>query len=150
MGNWPIYLVLRARKPFWRKICANLCASYLIWNSKYGIDSLTFCQFDTNVIGVIHTINVFLPLVRAGSAKKIITISTGVAECDLTVQSGFTISAPYSISKAAVNMVVAKYAAQYKKDGLIFLALSPGFVNTQESTTERTSLHESSASYYRD
>lgn len=147
MGNWPIYLALRARKPFWRKICANLYVSYLIWNSKYGIDPLTFCQFNINVIGVIHTINVFLPLVRAGSAKKVITISSGIGECELTVQAGFSISGPYSISKAAVNMVVAKYAAEYKKDSLIFLALSPGLVNTQESTTKRTSLHESSASY---
>lgn len=37
---------------------------------------------------------------------------------------------PYSTSKAAVNMIVAKYAAQYKAEGFVFLALSPGLVNT--------------------
>lgn len=141
MRNWSIHLVLRARKLFWRKICANLCVSYLIWNSKHDTDPLTFYQFDVNVIGVVHTINTFLPLIRAGSTKKLITISSGIAESDLTVQAGFSVTAPYSISKAAVNMVVAKYAAEYKKDGLIFLALSPGLVNTQESTRKRASLY---------
>ena len=38
----------------------------------------------------------------------------------------------YSISKAALNMVVAKYAAHSKVagDGLTFLAISPGLVQT--------------------
>jgi NAD(P)-dependent dehydrogenase (short-subunit alcohol dehydrogenase family) len=34
----------------------------------------------------------------------------------------------YSASKAAINMLVAKYSAQYKKDGVLFLALCPGMV----------------------
>ena len=40
--------------------------------------------------------------------------------------------AVYSISKAALNMVVAKYAAHSKVagDGLTFLAISPGLVRT--------------------
>ena len=41
--------------------------------------------------------------------------------------------APYSISKAAVNLAHAKYAAEYKKEGIIFVALSPGLVNTAEA-----------------
>jgi NAD(P)-dependent dehydrogenase (short-subunit alcohol dehydrogenase family) len=45
----------------------------------------------------------------------------------------FVVSAPYSISKAAVNMVNAKYAAQYKPEGFVFLAISPGLVNTSTS-----------------
>ncbi|KAJ7837360.1 hypothetical protein B0H14DRAFT_2791503 [Mycena olivaceomarginata] len=36
----------------------------------------------------------------------------------------------YSISKAALNVVVAKYAAQFKANGFIFLAISPGIVDT--------------------
>lgn len=102
--------------------------------------TLLIRQFNTNVIGNIHTINAFLPLLRAGSIKKVITISSGVADADFTLAAGFAKNSAYSISKAALNMAVAKYAVEYKKDGFIFLALSPGGVNTFNTASTRTSL----------
>lgn len=36
----------------------------------------------------------------------------------------------YAMSKAALNVVVAKFAAEYRDKGVIFLALAPGFVNS--------------------
>jgi NAD(P)-dependent dehydrogenase (short-subunit alcohol dehydrogenase family) len=36
----------------------------------------------------------------------------------------------YSISKAAVNMAVAKFSAEYAKEGVLFLSVCPGMVNT--------------------
>lgn len=80
----------------------------------------------------MHTINAFLPLLRAGSLKKVITISTGVADLEFVLKSELALGAPYAISKAAVTMAVAKYAVQFKSEGFLFLALSPGFVNTFE------------------
>ncbi|KIK41664.1 hypothetical protein CY34DRAFT_761307 [Suillus luteus UH-Slu-Lm8-n1] len=87
-------------------------------------------SFNVNVISVIHTINIFLPLLQNGKAKKVVTITSGSGDLDVTMATEFVISAPYSISKAAVNMVNAKYAAQYKSEGFVFLALSPGLVDT--------------------
>ncbi|KAJ8587792.1 NAD(P)-binding protein [Rhizopogon salebrosus TDB-379] len=87
-------------------------------------------SFKVNVVGVINTVNIFLPLLKKGKSKKVITLSTGLADLDLTINSEFVTSAPYSISKAAVNMVNAKYAAQYKPEGFVFLAISPGLVDT--------------------
>ncbi|KAF9469599.1 hypothetical protein BDZ94DRAFT_1303297 [Collybia nuda] len=87
-------------------------------------------MFNVNVVGVVFTINAFLPLLQKGSVKKVITISSGVADLDLTVTTGIAASAPYSISKAGVNLAVGKYAAQFKSEGFIFLALSPGLVDT--------------------
>ncbi|KAI0631575.1 NAD(P)-binding protein [Trametes polyzona] len=89
-------------------------------------------QFRTNTVGVVHTINAFLPLLRAGKTKKVITISTGVADADLTLKAGFAPHAPYCVSKAALNLVVAKYAAEFRDEGFTFLAISPGLVNTAE------------------
>lgn len=37
---------------------------------------------------------------------------------------------PYAVSKSAVNMVNAKYAAEFQGRGFAFLAISPGFVET--------------------
>lgn len=90
-------------------------------------------SFRANVVGVAHTINLFLPLIRAGKEKKIITISTGMADTELINRFSVPIAAPYSISKAATNALVAKYnAALGKSEGLLFLALSPGLVDTSE------------------
>ncbi|EGO05292.1 hypothetical protein SERLA73DRAFT_174375 [Serpula lacrymans var. lacrymans S7.3] len=87
-------------------------------------------SFNVNAIAVVHTINIFLPLLRNGNAKKVITISTGLADTDFIVKSETYATSSYSISKAAVNMVVAFYAAKFKSQGFVFLALSPGLVNT--------------------
>jgi len=87
-------------------------------------------SFKINAVGVVHTINAFLPLLRSGSTKKVITISTGAADLDFTLASESSTAAPYSISKAALNMVVAKYAMKLKAEGFTFLSVSPGMVNT--------------------
>ncbi|KAJ6601253.1 hypothetical protein DFH09DRAFT_1355441 [Mycena vulgaris] len=87
-------------------------------------------NFKVNTIGVVHTTNAFLPLLRNGSTKKVITLSSGVADLEYTLLRGNPNQASYSISKAALNMVVAKYAAQFKDEGFTFLAISPGLVNT--------------------
>lgn len=85
--------------------------------------------FKVNVIGVINTINVFLPLVKKGSTKKVLLISSGMADPDL-VNNGVVDAAAYTISKAAANMAIYKYNAKYKDQGVLFFAVSPGIVNT--------------------
>jgi NAD(P)-dependent dehydrogenase (short-subunit alcohol dehydrogenase family) len=89
-----------------------------------------FQQFKINTIGVVHTINAFLPLLRQGSVKKVISLSSGVGDLDFTLQTESGATPSYCISKAALNMVVAKYAAQFKEEGFVFLAISPGLVDT--------------------
>jgi len=90
-------------------------------------------SFRANVVGVANTVNIFLPLIRAGTEKKIITISSGMADTELINRFGVPVAAPYSISKAATNALVAKYnAALGKSEGILFLALSPGLVDTSE------------------
>ncbi|OCT50329.1 hypothetical protein CLCR_07493 [Cladophialophora carrionii] len=92
-------------------------------------------SFRVNAVGVIHTINVFLPLVKKGSAKKVVLISSGMADPAL-INSGIAADAPYTISKAAANTAIYKYNAKYKKEGILFFALSPGVVATWEEGEE--------------
>jgi len=87
-------------------------------------------SFDANVIGNIHLINIFLPLILKGDAKKVIILSTGLAHVELTNEYDVAPAPLYSISKAALNMMVAKFSARYKQEGVLFLALSPGVVDT--------------------
>ncbi|KAK3670540.1 hypothetical protein LTR78_009644 [Recurvomyces mirabilis] len=91
-------------------------------------------SFRANVVGVANTVNTFLPLLRAGHEKKVVTISTGMADLDFVNRFSIPIAAPYSISKAATNALVAKYNATLgQSEGLLFMALSPGLVDTSES-----------------
>ena len=87
-------------------------------------------QFKTNVVGVTHTINAFLPLIRAGDIKKIIVISSSMGSCQYMLQLSNTYAPIYCITKAAVNMVVAKYAVTLKEEGITLLAVNPGLINT--------------------
>lgn len=126
----------------------NKSIDYLIVNGAYyGLDAyfVTPTEFlgqedlhrrksinnlDVNVLGVIHSINAFLPLVRGGNATKIAVISSGLAELELAQKAYIAFAVLYSATKVATNRVVAKYSTELKGEGIIILALSPGVVNT--------------------
>lgn len=48
-------------------------------NLQLEIDEI-YKSFGTNVIGVLNTVNSFLPLVRKGQLKKVVTISTAMGD----------------------------------------------------------------------
>ena len=92
------------------------------------VDAVSAQLSQTNVVGNIHLFHLFLPLVLKGKVKKVIAISTGLADLDLTNECEVDVGALYAASKAALNIIVAKFNAQYKKDGVLFLSISPGLV----------------------
>ncbi|KAF8204482.1 hypothetical protein K438DRAFT_1757681 [Mycena galopus ATCC 62051] len=92
-------------------------------------------HFKANTISVVHSTNAFLPLLKNGAAKKVLTMSSAHGDLDLVLAGEVIGLASYGISKAALNMVVAKYAAQFKSEGFVFLAMSPGMVDTSETKT---------------
>src|SRR5882672_10425476 len=62
-----------------------------------------------NALGLLHSIQAFLPLIRKGSVKKVANISTGMADLDVINGIVVEVVGPYSASKAAANVVIAKY-----------------------------------------
>ncbi|KAI0088540.1 short-chain dehydrogenases/reductase [Irpex rosettiformis] len=92
--------------------------------------------FQTNTIGPIHTINAFLPLLLAGTTKKCLTISTTAGSPKVANATNFTTYGGYGISKAALNLAIAKYASRFRDDGVVFLAVTPGMVKTMPGTEE--------------
>jgi NAD(P)-dependent dehydrogenase (short-subunit alcohol dehydrogenase family) len=85
-------------------------------------------MFKTNVTGNIHLFNLFLPLILKGEAKKVIFVSSGMSDLDFSTKLEIEVSPTYVISKAAANMAVAKFGAQYKKDGVLFISVCPGVI----------------------
>ena len=95
----------------------------------------------TNIVGNIHLFNNFLPLVQKSTLKKVTAISTGIADLDLTNDCKVDIALLYAAPKVALNVIVAKFSAQYKKDGVLFLSISPGLVEVgryADATEEET------------
>ncbi|KAK6517651.1 hypothetical protein TWF506_004835 [Arthrobotrys conoides] len=88
-------------------------------------------SFEGNVLSVIHTTNAFLPLVKKSEVKKIVVISTGLADTEAVIEWQWKDNVPYGVSKAAVNMVVAQYSNALVEDGVTIVAVSPGLVKTQ-------------------
>ncbi|KEY70107.1 hypothetical protein S7711_08637 [Stachybotrys chartarum IBT 7711] len=86
--------------------------------------------FKTNVVSQIHLINLFMPLVLGGTAKKVVALSTGLADFEATRTWNLAAGAPYAISKAALVMAVAKFSARYAEQGVLFLSVTPGVVMT--------------------
>ena len=106
---------------------------------------LLFLQYKTNVIGVIHTINAFLPLLRAGETKKCIVTSSEMGSLKYILKNDVSFAPGYSMSKAAVNVAVSKFAVKLKEEGIIFLSLTPGFVKT--SLARKSPSHSSKSQY---
>ena len=83
----------------------------------------------TNVLANIHLYNLFMPQILKGKGKKVVVISSGMGDMDMVNNYDLYVSPLYSTSKAAVNMITAKFNAQYRKEGVLFLSICPGMVD---------------------
>ncbi|KAK7455811.1 hypothetical protein VKT23_010844 [Stygiomarasmius scandens] len=98
--------------------------------------------FQTNVLGPILTTNAFLPLLRKSTLKRVITLSTGVADASVILKAGYAKYPSYSVSKSALEMVNAKYTVALKNEGFTFLNIAPGLVDTAEAPPAEEELGE--------
>lgn len=71
-----------------------------------------------------------MPLILKGRAKKVIAISTGISDPEMTLKADIFQAPAYAISKAALNMAVAKFSAVYREKGVLVMAICPGAVDT--------------------
>ncbi|KAL6797457.1 hypothetical protein GGI42DRAFT_362116 [Trichoderma sp. SZMC 28013] len=87
-------------------------------------------SFKVNVVSNIHLFNLYMPLILKGNAKKVISLSTGMADLDSMNKFELQVAPGYAISKAAMNVAIGKFHAQYKKEGVLFMSISPGVADT--------------------
>ena len=69
--------------------------------------------------------------------KKCIVLASPLGTTEMTLATNFAGATGYGISKAAVSLATAKYAAQFRSEGLVFLLVNPGFVKTMQGCTYR-------------
>ena len=93
------------------------------------IDPEWFNQaFDTNVVGVARVTKAFLPHLRRSAHARVANISSGAGS--ISEKEDFDYY-PYSVSKAALNMLTRALAAEFRKEEIIVTAISPGWVKTR-------------------
>ena len=93
-------------------------------------------MFDTNVAGAVVVTDAFVGLLRKSKAPRIIIMSSDLGSMGNTLDPKYPfysyapIALHYKAAKAAVNMVGAVYAVQYKDDGFRINMVNPGFRQT--------------------
>lgn len=111
-----------------RVSCGNLNLQWCRGNKPRELEEDMLKCFKVNVIANIHLFNLFMPLILRGRIKKVVAISSGSADLDPIRQFDMTFSSGYTISKAAMNVAVAKFSAQHRKEGVLFMSICPGMV----------------------
>ncbi|KAH9837556.1 uncharacterized protein C8Q71DRAFT_906570 [Rhodofomes roseus] len=142
-GTLDVFIYNAARVEF-----DNLLRGLLDYDSEDQLDEEFMQSLRVNVLGPIHTINAFLPLLRKGTMKKIIIIGSEVGERDFVRRVHLSEIAAYGITKAAEHMVATKYAVALENEGFTVVSMSPGFVDTSGTRSEPVS--ESDVSRFSD
>ncbi|KAI0642222.1 hypothetical protein C8Q79DRAFT_1027974 [Trametes meyenii] len=91
--------------------------------------------FKVNALGTVHSITSFLPLLRAGTTKKIVVIASGAGLPQMVYGSGIGNMVQYGTTKAAQVLVTTKWALQLKDESFVVVSLNPGHVSTAETNT---------------
>ncbi|KAJ5171661.1 hypothetical protein N7492_004254 [Penicillium capsulatum] len=86
--------------------------------------------FHINVTSVHLVTRAFLPLLRQGEKKMTVNVSTTLGSIGWSHIFKEMPSPAYKVSKAALSMLTVQYDHQYAKEGLSFLAISPGWLRT--------------------
>src|ERR1700760_4225678 len=88
-------------------------------------------QWKINVVGLVFFTIALIPLLKKSSEKKVINIASMLGDLEFTEKNPNLHFSSYSVTKAAVTMANAKFHLEFKDQGFIFVALNPGWVQTE-------------------
>jgi len=84
--------------------------------------------FEVNTLAPLMLTQAFLPLLRVAQGAKMVYLSSEMASLSDRTYRGAN---AYCVSKAGVNMVMRGAAAEFKREGMIAIAMDPGWVKTE-------------------
>jgi NAD(P)-dependent dehydrogenase (short-subunit alcohol dehydrogenase family) len=82
--------------------------------------------FDVNTLGPLRLVQAFLPHLRKAETPRIVLISSGLG----SMATAGSTNIAYRAAKAALNKIAQGLAHDLKNDGVIVVALNPGWVRT--------------------
>ncbi|KAL4965797.1 uncharacterized protein BDV14DRAFT_199571 [Aspergillus stella-maris] len=101
------------------------------------VDGIEHMNGLANVLGVnveaVHKVTVgLLPLLREGNHRTVLNMSSITGSITQAEKWMIANQHAYRISKAALNEMTAIYAQDLKKEGFTFIAVSPGWLKTDQ------------------
>jgi NAD(P)-dependent dehydrogenase (short-subunit alcohol dehydrogenase family) len=101
--------------------------------SRVSLDALRR-TYETNVFGVVRTIQAFLPLLRCSDAGRIVNLSSGLGSLANNSDPKWEFAAvkylAYNSSKTAVNAITVQFAYELRDTPIKVNAADPGYVAT--------------------
>ena len=85
-------------------------------------------QIQVNAVGPMLLVRGLLPHLRRSSNGRVVNVSSQVGSMEVAKTIGRDVG--YAASKAALNMITVKLAARLSDDGIIVVALHPGYLRT--------------------
>ena len=116
-------------------VLVNNAAAYVDWLETVLAGDLNAAHkvLDVNLFGAWCAYQTFLPLIRQSMHGRIVNVSSG-ADSHGDLQFGLTTNrgsvSSYGISKAALNALTAKLAAELKETGILMNSVCPDLTTT--------------------
>jgi NAD(P)-dependent dehydrogenase (short-subunit alcohol dehydrogenase family) len=115
-------------------VLVNNAAAYVDWSETASAADLALSRavLDTNLFGAWRACQAFLPLIRRSAHDRIVNVSSGAGshgEPQFGLAAGGA-SASYAISKAALNALNSKLAAELDGTGGLVNSVDPGLTAT--------------------
>lgn len=105
----------------------NAAINYDTWNSALNADLNEIQQtIDTNLMGAWRMAQAFIPLMKKRGYGRLVNVSSGAVA--INGMGGGTPG--YSVSKAALNVLTIKLAAEVAGQGILVNSVCPGWVRT--------------------
>lgn len=103
-----------------------------VWGGpKQTLENLDYEEWqktlETNLMGPVRVLQTALPLLRKGSRKLAVTITSGMGSIEDNTSGGYI---AYRTSKAGVNMAMRSAAHDLRSDGISVVVMNPGWVQT--------------------
>jgi NAD(P)-dependent dehydrogenase (short-subunit alcohol dehydrogenase family) len=122
-------------------VLVNNAAAYADWSEMASSADLELAQgvLETNLFGAWRVCQVFLPLIGLSRHGRIVNVSSGTGshgEPHFGLATNRGSAASYSISKAALNALTAKLAAELEGTGVLVNAVDPGLTATAPGMEE--------------
>ena len=116
-------------------VLVNNAAAYVDWSEKATTADLnaSHAVFETNLFGAWRVTQALLPLLQKSKHGRIVNVSSGAGshgDTQFGLATNHGAVASYGISKAAINALTTKFAAELEGSGILVNAVCPGLTAT--------------------
>lgn len=119
--------------------------NYKKTGQEINLNKVDYAEFarvlDSNLYGPLRVTEAFLPNIKKGKLKKIVSISSRSG----SLTNAWYDAVAYGVSKSGLNYIMRGFSFEFTKSKIIFINLSPGWTRTDMTSPKATYAVEDSA-----